>query len=79
MADTQTGPTDLGFVDKRRGRDFQGQAIAESANMGSVNSLRTRLTAISATTFTAARLNSMTVNDMVYALRMHSADVAGVK
>lgn len=79
MADTQAGPTDLGFVDKRRGRDFQGQTIAEAANMGSVSALRARLTAINSTTFTAARLNAMTVNDMVYALRMHSADVAGVK
>lgn len=78
MADTQTGNIDVNYIDKRRGRDFAGQAQAEYANQQSVTTLRARLTALSATTYTAARLNTMTVNDMVYALRLSSADNAGV-
>jgi hypothetical protein len=41
-----------------------------NVNDDSIATLRARLTAISASTFTAARLNTMTQNDMVYALRL---------
>lgn len=47
-------------------------------NARDVTAMRARLTAISGTTYTAARLNTMTKNDMLYALRM-SDDLAGVK
>lgn len=78
MADNQNGPVDAGFVDKRRGRDQGTPALTESANYQTVSNLKARLTALNPTAYTAARLNSMTVNDMVYALRLASADSAGI-
>ena len=78
MADLQNGPTDIGFVDKRRGRHYEGVAIAEANNMDTVGELKARLTALNATSYSAARLASMTVNDMVYALRVASGDAAGI-
>lgn len=77
MANSQTGAVDFGFVDKRRGRD-QGTALSEQANYDLVSDLRTRLNALSATAYSTARLDTMTVNDMVYALRVASADSAGI-
>lgn len=79
MANSQVGAhTSNDFVDKRRGRNYNNISLTEAANYPSVSLMRTRLAAISGTTFTAARLDAMTVNDMVYALRMHTADSAGV-
>lgn len=69
----------VGITDKRRGRGQTGaHEMAEIANTNTVSTLKTRLTAISATKYTAARLNSMTKNDMLYALRLESADSAGI-
>lgn len=52
---------------------------AEAANFRDVNSMRTRLAAINGTYYTTARLDSMTDNDMVYALRVHGGDTgAGI-
>lgn len=79
MADAQMGPVNTRFVDKRRGRSHDGVALTEAANYGKVSDLKTRLTAISATKYSAARLATMTVNDMVYALRLESGDSAGIK
>jgi hypothetical protein len=68
-----------GVVDKRTGRGRTGaHQMAEIANVTSISALKTRLTAISATKYTAARLASMTENDMLYALRVESADSAGI-
>lgn len=78
MADAQNGAIDSGFVDKRRGRDQGSPALAEANNLTSVATLKARLTALNATSYTAARLANMTVNDMVYALRLASADSAGI-
>jgi len=67
------------FVDKRRVRGEPGTSgLTEKANYANVTDLRTRLAAISGSTFTATRLDAMTANDMVYALRMSTADVAGI-
>lgn len=69
----------LGVTDKRAGRGSTGaNTLAEYANMGSVAAMKTRLQAIDATYFTTARLNNMTENDLVYALRLRSADSAGI-
>ena len=69
----------MGIVDKRRGRGTSGaHTLAEVNNMTSVSALRTRLTALNATSYTPARLDAMTENDMVYALRLASADSAGI-
>lgn len=68
-----------GVVDKRRGRGLTGaHQMTEIANTTSVSALKTRLAAISATKYTAARLASMTENDCLYALRLESADSAGI-
>ncbi len=70
-----------GFVDKRLGRGIPvgGAAVlAESNNYDNLNDMRTRLTALDAGYFTAARLNQMTENDIVYALRLRSTDSAGI-
>ena len=68
-----------GFVDKRVGRGNAATHVAaESANMDSVYDLRARLTALNAAYFTATRLDAMTKNDMVYALRLGSSDSAGI-
>lgn len=77
MADTDTENV-FGVVDKRR--DPKGANTTQplnAANYDDVASLRARLTAISSTTYTTARLNAMTKNDMVYAVRLND-DAAGV-
>lgn len=74
-------PANLGVVrsvvDKRQLQGASTQAIATPANYASEASLRARLTAISASTYSTANLNLMTINDMVYALRMND-DAAGI-
>jgi hypothetical protein len=64
-------------VDKRQTQGLDTQQIATPANYASVAAMRTRLNAISATSYSATRLDSMTVNDMVYALRLND-DAAGI-
>lgn len=78
MAEFQTAQLRPEFIDKRRGWDKGTPILAENANYGSIASMRTRLTALAAGTYTTSRLNAMTTNDMVYALRLLSADAAGV-
>lgn len=78
MADLEIGNFTRS-IDKRAGRgNTSTVAYAEAANMTSIAAKKTRLAAISGSTFTAARLNSMTENDMDYALKLHSADIASV-
>lgn len=67
------------WTDKRQGRGWSGaSSLAEQNNYDNVTDMRTRLTALSATSYTSARLDAMTKNDMVYALRVASADSAGI-
>lgn len=52
----------------------QGTATSEfatPANYASTSALRTRLAAINGGYYTAAKLNNMTKNDMVYAVRLN--------
>jgi hypothetical protein len=67
--DLDTGP---GFVDKRRATRAGSatNSIATDANFADIGAMRTRLTAISATAYSAANLDKMTRNDMVHALRL---------
>jgi len=59
-----------GIVDPRRGRVQVGvNPHGEKVNMGSITEMRTRLTTINAGYYTAARLDAMTLNDLVYALK----------
>ena len=80
MADLDiTGHFDA-MVDVRMGRGYTaGNTQTEKANYDEINDLKTRLTAISATSYTAARLATMTKNDMQYALRTATADSAGIR
>lgn len=53
-----------------------GPAVTQGFDMpifGSIQAMRERLTAISATTYSAAQLDLMTANDMVYALRVNDS------
>ena len=71
-----------GLTDKRIGRGItvaNSAVFAEQANMDDIKGLRTRLAAISGTSYTAARLNAMTKNDLIYAIRVASSDAAGIK
>lgn len=67
-------------VDKRtgRGNTTGTNILAEWANMETVADMKTRLAAINGTSYTAARLATMTKNDLIYALRVASADAAGI-
>lgn len=78
MADTER-ELEFGFVDKRnvQGAVASAGTTDSSANYNNVENLRARLTTINGSYFTAARLNNMTKNDMVYALRL-ADDAAGI-
>lgn len=72
MAQGQIVPA-YDVVDPRRGRVQTGvNPHGEKVNMGSINEMRTRLAALNAGYYTAARLDAMTLNDMVYALKDNS-------
>lgn len=43
------------------------------ADQATIDAMRTRLAAISAGEYTAAKLNTMTVNDMAYAIRLNDS------
>jgi hypothetical protein len=70
----------LGFVDKRagRGNTTSTNQVAEYANYATIAAKKARLTALNATSYTAARMATMSENDLDYALRLASADVAGI-
>ena len=61
-----------GIVDKRRDGTSGANAAAAAfaTNTRDVTSMRARLTAINGTTFTAQRLDQMTTNDMLHAIRL---------
>lgn len=66
----------LGVVDKRRTQGNNTHPITLT-NYKDIAALKARLTAISATSYTPARLATMTENDMVYAVRL-ADDLAGI-
>lgn len=84
MAETEK-ENPLGYVDIRKVVADPGDAngnpvlagVGDASNYASVAGLRARLTAIDAAYFTATRLNGMTKNDMVYAVRVND-DLAGI-
>lgn len=74
MANTAMGITRVSIANSLKAVPDMGgssSGISTPSNYQSVNSLRTRLAAISGTTYTSAVLDQMTVNDMVFALRMN--------
>ena len=78
MADLDIN-SDLGWVDKRIGRGLTGtsEQNSEYANMDTIAAKKARLTTLAASSYSAARLATMTENDMNYALRLIS-DSAGI-
>lgn len=79
MADNIYGvEIDLGFIDKRRsGSPSASSPLGAAANYADATTIDARLTAISATSYSAARLRQMNINDKVYALRLND-DLAGI-
>jgi hypothetical protein len=75
----QIGPlVEVGFVDTRRGvGQTETTDLATPLNYSTHATLDARLTAISATSYSAKRLRMMTQNDKVYAVRLND-DAAGV-
>lgn len=79
MADLDIGNGNNGFVDKRQARGQTGAPVqAEQANFASISTMKARLLALSASSYSAARTAQMSDNDLVYALRVASADAAGI-
>jgi hypothetical protein len=72
--------TGKGFLDKRRGRvNASTTLLAEEANYDNVASMRSRLTTISAARYPTWKLDTMTINDLRYALRIETGDSAGIR
>lgn len=72
MADTER-ELEFGFVDKRviqGNANYAATSMNTGTNFNSVANLRARLAVVNAAYFTSARLDNMTKNDMVYALRI---------
>jgi len=79
MADAMNGPVNIKFVDKRKDPKTNALTLTEASNFTSIAALKARLTALKPTVYTTARMHTMTVNDLVFALRAESADAAGIK
>ena len=77
MADEQVQIGNKHGVAARGGTNINGGSSVgspfEDEDMDDINAMRTRLAAISGTSYSASRLNTMSYNDMVYALRVHDA------
>lgn len=72
MANNQVG-TIFHYADAQIGRgQTSTERSSQVANLTSVAAMRTRLNAISSTTYSTARLDLMTKNDMLYAIRLES-------
>lgn len=71
MADAQIGSIDRGITYRNAVQGGSVALVAAPLNYSSITALKARLTAISGTAYSAANLNRMTVNDMVYALRLN--------
>lgn len=72
MANTMLGTPDLNFANSLKAvadMGGSGSSLTNASNYVSVTAMRSRLTALNAGYYTAARLDSLTVNDMVWALR----------
>ena len=80
MADAQVaGSLPVKFSDKRRDPKTNALTLSEAANYTTISALKTRLTALKPSVYTAAKMRTMTTNDLQYALRVESADAAGIR
>lgn len=73
MADRQIG--NIHGVAARGGHQQNGGSTATNAyddtDLNDIAAMRTRLTAINGAVYTSARLDQMSFNDMVYAIRLN--------
>lgn len=69
----------VGTIDKRQTTraGSSSSSLSTPANYADTGAMKTRLAAINGAYYTAARLNQMTKNDMVLALR-RADDAAGI-
>lgn len=65
-------------VDKRTGRGTSTNPVTSDASLKDITAMRARLTAINAGYYTSARLDKLTKNDMLMAIRLND-DLAGIK
>lgn len=72
MADAQVG-NQLRYVDKRQTQGVNTNSFngTTTTNTKDIAALKARLTAISAVSYSPARLANMTENDMIYAVRLN--------
>jgi hypothetical protein len=72
MGQTQIGIIDLDFVNSRRAAPDMGGSgsnLNVAGDYASITALDTKLLALNPTYYTQARLDSMTTNDKVFAMR----------
>lgn len=72
MSDMQVRTPNLGFVNSRKAVADGGgisSNLGNASNYVSVTAMRTRLAAANGAYYTAAYLNVLSVNDMIFALR----------
>lgn len=72
MADLQLAPPTINFTMSNRavaGMLGTGSGLNTPVNYASLGGLRAALTAANGTYYTSAKLDTLTVNDMVFALR----------
>lgn len=72
MADLQTSSPNMGFVNSRKAIDGMGgisSNLGNASNYVSITAMRTRLAAANAGYYTAVRMDGLSVNDMIFALR----------
>lgn len=72
MADIMVSYPNLQFPNSREAVSDQGgrsNNLANSLNYNSINAMRTRLQTVNAGYYTNARLDQLTVNDMIFAVR----------
>lgn len=78
---SQVDLSENSFSDKRIGAGVThagSDPVTERGNYSSIKTLKTRLQSLNSIYYTNARINSMTKNDMIYALRLISSDAAGL-
>lgn len=73
MANIQLRPPNVAFTNSTKAvaDPGSGSGLGNASNYVSITAIRARLTAINGTLYTATELDRMTVNDMVFALRMN--------
>lgn len=72
MADSMMGYPNMQWVNSRKAIDGMGGQASNLNNISnyvSVTAMRTRLAAANGAYYTSARLDQLTVNDMIFALR----------